>query len=86
MTKYNVIITTKVQKYLDKLSDKIADKLETAMLQLGDNPRPNGVDKLTNRDAYRIRVGDYRIIYTIRDKTLLVTVIDTGHRREIYKK
>jgi len=86
MTKYNVIITTKVQKYLDKLSDKIADKLETAMLQLGDNPRPNGVDKLTNRDAYRIRVGDYRIIYTIRDKILLVTVIDTGHRREIYKK
>lgn len=56
MTKYNVIITKKVQKYRDKLPDKIADKLEASMVLLEDNPRPPGVEKLTNKDAYRIRV------------------------------
>lgn len=47
MTKYNVIITTKVQKYLDRLFENIASRLESAMLKLESNPRPNGVEKLT---------------------------------------
>lgn len=49
-------------------------------------PRPPGSEKMSGRNAYKIRVGDYRIIYTIQDKILLVTVIDAGHRRDIYRK
>lgn len=84
--RYSVDIEKPVIKYLEKLPVNIYKKLKAAILSLEENPRPQGSEKLTNKDAYRIRVGDYRIIYTIKDKILLVTVIDAGHRREIYMK
>jgi mRNA interferase RelE/StbE len=56
----------------------------SAALSLSENPRPYGYKKLVGRDAYRIRIGDYRIIYEIEDKIITVTVIDVGHRKEIY--
>lgn len=49
------------------------------------NPRPHGYQKLTGRPGYRIRVGDYKIIYDIIDRELIVDVIDLGHRKEIYE-
>ncbi len=82
--KYTVIITRSVQKNLLKLPDRVASKLESAMLLLEDNPRPIGCKKLKGRDAYRIREGDYRIIYEIEDKILRVLILDLGHRRDIY--
>jgi mRNA interferase RelE/StbE len=82
--KYTVIITRTVQKTLSKLPDRVASKLESAMLLLEDNPRPSGCKKLKGRDAYRIREGDYRIVYEIEDKILRVLVLDVGHRRDIY--
>ena len=85
MAKYEVVITKSVQKYLYKLPDKITDKLEGAMIQLENDARPPGCEKMAGRNAYKIRVGDFRIIYTIQDKILLVTVIDAGNRREIFK-
>lgn len=85
MVKYTVVITASVQKMLAKLPDAIANKLETAMLALEYNPRPHGYKKLKGRVANRIRVGDYRIIYEVEDFILKVTVIDAGHRKEIYR-
>ncbi len=55
------------------------------MAALAENPRPTGCIKLTGMEAYRIRVGDYRIVYEITDRVLIVTVIDVGHRREVYR-
>ena len=52
---------------------------------LGRDPRPTGAKSLRGRDGMRVRVGDYRIIYTVRDDVLLVVVVDLGHRREIYR-
>jgi mRNA interferase RelE/StbE len=49
------------------------------------NPRPADVKKLKGRDAWRIRVGDYRVIYEIQDRILKIIVIHAGHRREIYR-
>ncbi len=86
MAQYEVVITKSAQKYLDKLPDALADKLESAMMKLANDARPTGCEKMSGRDAYKIRVGHYRIIYTIQDKILLETVIDAGHRREIYRK
>jgi mRNA interferase RelE/StbE len=83
--KYAVVITKSVQKQLAKLPNKIADELETNMLQLEDNPRPFGYEKLKNREGYRIRVGNYRFIYEIQDSILVVTILKVGDRKNIYK-
>jgi len=55
------------------------------MLSLADNPRPQGVVKLSGREGWRIRVGDYRVIYTIDDAHKEVVIYAIGHRREIYR-
>jgi len=49
------------------------------------NPRPQGYKKLKDRNGYRIRSGDYRIIYQIKDRELLILILDIGHRRDIYQ-
>ncbi|MCW3111073.1 MAG: plasmid stabilization system [Segetibacter sp.] len=84
--RYQLEITKPVIKYLEKLPGDIYLRLKEAILNLEDNPRPHGCEKMSGKNAYRIRVGDYRIIYTIQDKILLVTVIDAGHKREVYRK
>jgi len=53
---------------------------------LAENPWPVGFLKLTGADAYRVRVGNYRIIYTVQSNELLVLVLDVGHRREVYRR
>lgn len=82
--RYTVLFTGYAEKRLKKLPENVRQKILAAILSLADNPRPYGYKKLTGRDAYRIRVGDYRIIYEIEDKIVTVTIIDVGHRREIY--
>jgi mRNA interferase RelE/StbE len=54
------------------------------LLALEDNPRPAGAKKLHGEDSYRLRVGDYRVLYTIDDQSRVVTVYAVGHRREVY--
>jgi mRNA interferase RelE/StbE len=85
MAKYTVVVTKSVQKLLSKMPDSLADRLENAMLGLEINPRPVGYKKLKGRNAYRIREGDYRIIYEIEDKIVKVLVTNIGHRKDIYK-
>ena len=81
--KYLIDIDKACKKYPKR--DKLAIVL--ALQGLQNNPRPDGVIKLSgNRDAYRIKVGDYRIIYHIQDKELIVLVIDIANRSSIYKK
>ena len=84
MPNYSVLITKTAQKQLNKLPNSVANKLEEKMLLLEDDPRPPGCTKLTGKEAYRIRVGNYRIIYEIADDILIVTVIKTGHRKDVY--
>jgi mRNA interferase RelE/StbE len=84
MAKYTVSLSKRAQKQLDKLANPVAEPILHAIKKLGDNPRPHGCKKLKGRNAYRIRIGDYRVIYEIMDSTLLVDVIDLGHRRDIY--
>ena len=68
------------------LSDAIASRIAPRILALGKNPRPVGSKKLWHReDIYRIRIGDYRVLYEIQDKVLIVLVVKLGHRREIYR-
>jgi mRNA interferase RelE/StbE len=75
MAVYNVTLSRKAQKQLDKLDDHTAAPLLRAMGELASTPRPHGCKKLKGREAYRIRCGDYRIIYNIIDKVLTIDVI-----------
>lgn len=83
--RYQVILPKSVQKELDRLPDEIAKRILTRLTALETNPRPADVKKLKGRDAWRLRVGDYRVIYEIHDRVLQILVITIGHRRDVYR-
>lgn len=86
MPPYNVVIERYAEKQLQKIDRKMIPVLKDAILDLGNNPRPQGYEKLKGIDAYRIRVGNYRIIYEIYERIVTVVVIDIGNRKEIYRR
>ena len=81
---YEVRIVPSAEKEMNRLPATVHARLSKRLLSLEDNPRPRGVRKLSGREEYRLRVGDYRILYTIDDKNHIVTVVAVGHRREVY--
>ena len=83
--RYQVIIPKSVRKELDRLPDDVARRILIRLAGLETNLRPADVKQLKGRDAWRIRVGDYRVIYEIHDRVLQVIVITVGHRRDIYR-
>lgn len=83
--KFQIILPKSVQKELDRLPDEIASRILARLAGLETNPRPADVKKLKGRDAWRIRAGDYRVIYEIHDRVLQIIVITVGHRREVYR-
>jgi mRNA interferase RelE/StbE len=83
--KYRLEVAPRVAKDLAGLSKIIRLRVAATIDKLADDPRPPGVKKLVGEEAYRIRVGDYRIIYEIADDRLLVLVVRVGHRKEIYE-
>ena len=82
---YRVILPKSVQKQLDHLSDEVAGRILDRLAELETEPRPPDVKKLKGRAAWRIRVGEYRVIYEIHDRILQVLVVTVGHRREVYR-
>jgi mRNA interferase RelE/StbE len=83
--KFQIILPKSVQKELDRLPDELVGRILARLAGLENNPRPADVKKLKGRAAWRIRVGDYRVIYEIHDRILQIIVITVGHRREIYR-
>lgn len=81
---YSLNFSKRAAKDLEKINEPFYSNIKSSIIDLTINPRPNGCKKLKGRDGYRIRVGDYRIIYNIFDNVLIVDVIAIGHRREIY--
>jgi mRNA interferase RelE/StbE len=77
---YTVTLSPAADKIVARLPQAIRRRIAERLKPLADNPRPHGSMKLKGEDAYRIRVGDYRIIYTVKDNLLLVLVVDVGHR------
>ena len=82
--KYELLITRRAQKQLASIPPPHRDRIISSVRHLTGDPRPPGARKLTGREAWRIRVGDYRIIYEMHDQALIVLVIAMGHRRDIY--
>jgi mRNA interferase RelE/StbE len=82
---YEVILRPGAQKALDKMSPELRARILVGIHALHHDPRPTGCKKLIGkRSYYRIRVGDYRVIYTIDDGILRVLVVEVGHRGGIY--
>ncbi|WP_445632222.1 type II toxin-antitoxin system RelE family toxin [Nostoc sp. DSM 114167] len=73
-------------KQLKKIPSELQERIQIKIDDLATEPRPNGVKKLKGKEnAYRIRIGDYRVIYDIFDDLLVVNVVEVGHRKNIYK-
>ena len=82
---YRLLILRRAQRELGDLpSDKYA-RLKEAILALAADPRPKHAAKLVSRDGWRLRIGDYRVIYEIDDQERTVTVLHVGHRRDVYR-
>ncbi|MDJ0636880.1 MAG: type II toxin-antitoxin system RelE/ParE family toxin [Xenococcaceae cyanobacterium MO_188.B29] len=87
MTSYKIEWKQSAKKELKKLDKQVISRILQAVENLADNPYPSNSKKLIGSDAvYRIRVGNYRIIYNIQSSVLIIEVIKIGHRREIYRK
>lgn len=85
MAVYSIFFKDSVRKDLNSIPtydlERIIDKIES----LAENPRPVGCEKLSGQEKYRLRQGNYRIIYSIQDTELTIWVIKVGHRREVYR-
>ena len=86
MAEYKIFFKKSVEKDLRNIPKDYLIKILEKIKNLKDNPRPEGTEKLTGQDRYRIRQGVYRIVYSIQDNELTVWVIKVAHRKEIYKK
>lgn len=84
---YHIEFTSAAARHIKKLHRPVRDKILDAIVQLANEPRPHGSRKLVGEEiAWRIRVGDYRVIYEILDETLTITVVRAAHRREVYER
>ena len=82
---HRILILRRAQKELAGLPPARYDRVKEAILALASDPRPTGSLKLAQRDGWRIRVGDYRVIYEIDDTLRAITVLHVGHRRDVYR-
>ena len=88
-TRYNILILSSARRQLRQFQNthhRNSADIVAGLLSLGDNPRPANVRKLVNRDEWRLRVGDYRILFSIDDQQRTVTIKAIAHRREIYRR
>ena len=84
---YKVELTREPEKFIRRQNRKTQIQLTSALRKLASDPRPKQAKKMAGmNDLYRVRAGDYRIVYTIINKKLLVLVVRIAHRKEIYKK
>ena len=81
---YDIAILRRAQKELAELSTGVYERVRDS-IGVAQEPRPPGCVKLTNWEGWRIRVGDYRLIYEIDDQQKIVTILNIGHRRDVYR-
>jgi mRNA interferase RelE/StbE len=86
LSRYRIELRPAASRSLRKLDPQIKRRVQGAIALLADDPRPPNSKKLKGRDAWRVRVGDYRVIYTVEDGVLLVVIVSLGHRRDIYDR
>lgn len=86
MSPYRIELRPAAIRSLKKIHPEDKERIQGAIALLGQDPRPPKAIALSGRPGYRVRVGDYRIIYTIVDDVLFVVVVTVEHRRDVYNK
>jgi mRNA interferase RelE/StbE len=82
---YSILILPSARKRWAKLPDADYHRVLAAIIGLASEPRPPGCIKLTGREAYRLRVGNFRIVYEVDDAARVVTILDIDDRKDVYK-
>jgi mRNA interferase RelE/StbE len=85
MAAYKLFFKKSVQKDFDSIPKKDLKRILSRIESLLEDPRPKGCEKLTGQERYRLRQGQYRIVYSIQDDELTVWVVKVGHRKDIYR-
>lgn len=85
MSRYRIELRPAAIKALRKLDPQVRHRIQGAISLLAQDPRPPGARALQGRPGLRVRIGNYRIIYTIDDDVLLIVVVRLGHRRDVYR-
>jgi len=83
---YAIIYKPSADKTLRKLPEKVQRRIAAATEALADDPRPPGAKELQGADElWRIRIGEYRVVYTIQDEALIVLIVRVAHRKDVYR-
>ena len=83
---YKIVLSRSAAKSLDRIPEKAVIQCGKIIDSLKEEPRPVGCKKLTEQEGYRVRSGEYRILYTIDDSQKIVSIFRIGHRRDVYRK
>jgi mRNA interferase RelE/StbE len=86
LSRYQIELRPAALRALRKLDPQVRRRIQGAIALLAEDPRPPNAKKLKGREAFRVRVGNYRVIYTVDDGILLVVVVTLGHRRDVYER
>lgn len=83
---YRIELRPAAVRALKRIDHQDRDRIRGAIALLGEDPRPPGAKALQGRPGFRVRIGDYRVIYTVDDDILIVVMITLGHRRDVYDR
>ena len=86
MGKYRIIFRKSVAQDLRRIPKRDLRRILATIDSLSEEPRPSGVERLSGQERYRVRQGNYRIIYEINDKEVIVMVVKVGHRKDVYRR
>lgn len=86
MAAYRIEIKRSAAKELERIPPKDRDRIAEKIRSLSSDPRPTQAKKLSGEEKYRIRQGDYRILYQIQEDIVMIVIVKIGHRRDVYKK
>ena len=86
MAEYKILLRLSVMKDFNRIPKKDLKRIMKRIESLANDPRPPGHEKLSGQERYRIRQGNYRIVYSVRDEDLTVWIVKVGHRRDVYRK
>lgn len=85
MAAYNIFFKRSIEKDFESIHKKDLKRILDRIKKLAEDPRPSGSEKLTGKERYRVRQGQYRIVYSIQDDELTVWVVKVGHRKDVYR-
>ncbi|NDV61931.1 type II toxin-antitoxin system RelE/ParE family toxin [Puniceicoccales bacterium CK1056] len=85
MESYKIVIKRSATKEIERIPKSHRKRIVSKIQELSKEPRPLGVKKLSGEEKYRIRQGDYRILYKVEDSIITVTVVKVGNRKDVYR-